>query len=108
MSKAATKRGGKAKAKSGTKESAPVVEALIEVELVALAKNRDPRLPALGTVLTKQRGNETHDVRVLAKGFEYRGETYRSLSKIARLITGVSWNGYAFFGLLPREQRRRA
>ena len=38
-------------------------------------------------------------VLVLDKGFAWRGETYRSLSAIARAITGAHWNGWAFFGL---------
>ena len=41
----------------------------------------------------------THNVTVLADGFAYRGQRYRSLSQIARLITGTRWNGPAFFGL---------
>jgi hypothetical protein len=36
---------------------------------------------------------------VRAGGFEYDGETYKSLSAIARVITGTSWNGWTFFGL---------
>jgi hypothetical protein len=58
---------------------------------------RDPRLPAVGTALTRQHGGKDHDVRVLADGFEYQGRRYRSLSKIAREITGTAWNGYLFF-----------
>ena len=42
---------------------------------------------------------ETHNVTVLVDGFAYRGQRYRSLSQIARLITGTRWNGPAFFGL---------
>jgi hypothetical protein len=38
-------------------------------------------------------------VLVLDKGFAWRGETYPSLSAIARAITGAHWNGWAFFGL---------
>ncbi len=34
---------------------------------------------------------------ILDDGFEYDGERYRSLSKIARVITGTPWNGYLFF-----------
>ncbi|ACY13230.1 putative bacteriophage related protein [Haliangium ochraceum DSM 14365] len=60
---------------------------------------RDPRLPAVGTALRKEHGGELHEVAVLADGFEYRGRRYRSLSGIARAITGTSWNGYAWFGL---------
>ena len=58
---------------------------------------RDPRLPSTGTVLTRVHGTTEHRVTVLDDGFEYRGERYRSLSKIARLITGTPWNGYLFF-----------
>jgi len=72
------------------------------------AKERDPRLPPVGTVLTKERGRQTHQVTVLADGFEYKGEKYRSLSKIARLITGVNWNGFAFFCLATRKPTKAA
>jgi hypothetical protein len=65
--------------------------------------DRDPRLPPIGTVLTKQHGNQAHKVTVLAGGFEYRGETHRSLSKVARLITGTTWNGFLFFALTGRK-----
>jgi hypothetical protein len=58
---------------------------------------RDPRLPVVGTVLTRIHGTAEHTVTVLDDGFEYRGERYRSLSKIARVITGTPWNGYLFF-----------
>jgi len=58
---------------------------------------RDPRLPPLGTVLVREHGGVEHKVTVLADGFEYNGERYRSLSKVARLITGTAWNGYLFF-----------
>jgi Protein of unknown function (DUF2924) len=58
---------------------------------------RDFRLPAVGTVLTRVHGTTEHGVTILDDGFEYRGERYRSLSKIARVITGTPWNGYLFF-----------
>ena len=58
---------------------------------------RDPRLPTPGTVLARLHRGAEHRVTVLADGFEYRGERYRSLSRIARLITGTPWNGYLFF-----------
>jgi hypothetical protein len=59
--------------------------------------DRDPRLPAPGTVLRKKHKNVEHQVKVLAIGFEYKGERYKSLSKVARLITGTTWNGYGYF-----------
>jgi hypothetical protein len=61
------------------------------------AAARDPRLPSAGTVLTRVHGTTEHSVTVLDDGFEYRGGRYRSLSKIARVITGTPWNGYLFF-----------
>jgi len=63
----------------------------------AAVRARDPRLPADGTVLTRVHDGVEHKVTVLAGSFEYRGVCYRSLSKIARLITGKSWNGFVFF-----------
>ena len=36
---------------------------------------------------------------VMAEGFAWNGSTYRSLSKVARAITGTRWNGPRFFGL---------
>jgi len=62
-------------------------------------RDRDPRLPAVGTVLTREHGGVEHEVTVLDDGFGYDGETCRSLSAIARVITGTVWNGWAFFGL---------
>ena len=52
-----------------------------------------------GTALERAWRGETHVVTVMADGFAYRGQRYRSLSQIARLITGTHWNGPAFFGL---------
>jgi hypothetical protein len=67
------------------------------------AKIRDPRLPEAGTVLVRERGGFAHEVEVLEEGFRYRGRTYRSLSAIAREITGTAWNGFLFFGLLREK-----
>jgi hypothetical protein len=52
-----------------------------------------------GTTLERAWRGETHLVTVVADGFTYRRQRYRSLSQIARLITGTRWNGPAFFGL---------
>src|SRR5262249_6188138 len=54
-----------------------------------------------GTILEPAWRGETHLVSVVADGFTYRGQQYRSLSQIARVITGTRWNGPAFFGLRP-------
>jgi hypothetical protein len=58
---------------------------------------RDPRLPPPGTVLTRAYAGIEHQVTILTDGFEYRGQRHRSLSQIARLITGTAWNGFTFF-----------
>jgi hypothetical protein len=58
---------------------------------------RDPRLPPVGTVLRRMHDGIEHHVTVLGDSFEYRGESYRSLSKLARVITGTPWNGFLFF-----------
>jgi len=54
---------------------------------------------AAGARLTREWRGELHEVEVADDGFRYRGETYRSLSRIASLITGTRWNGRRFFGL---------
>jgi hypothetical protein len=52
-----------------------------------------------GTVLLREHDGTLHRVTVLAEGFDWKGETFRSLSAVARAITGTSWNGHRFFGL---------
>lgn len=64
---------------------------------------RKPSL-APGTRLSREWQGRRHDVDVLEQGFRYDGRDYRSLSHIARAITGTRWNGLRFFGL--REQPR--
>jgi hypothetical protein len=53
----------------------------------------------VGTRIIRQWRGETHEVAVTQSGYEYRGSSYRSLSEIARKITGTRWSGPAFFGL---------
>lgn len=52
-----------------------------------------------GTRLIREWRGESHAVTVLDDGFLYRNARYRSLSEIARAITGTRWSGPAFFGL---------
>jgi hypothetical protein len=66
---------------------------------------RDPRLPAPGTVITRQYRNQEIRITVLEKGFEYEGRPYRSLSAVARAVTGQKWNGLLFFGLTHRGRK---
>ena len=52
-----------------------------------------------GTVLIREWHGVAHQVTVGEEGVLYRGERYRSLSEVARLITGARWSGPRFFGL---------
>ena len=53
-----------------------------------------------GTQMLRQWKNQTHTVTAVSDGgFEWNGKTYKSLSAVAKQITGTSWNGYAFFGI---------
>lgn len=62
-------------------------------------KKRDLRLPIPGTVITKEYKGQQIEVRVLDGGFEYKGNVYKTLTAIAKTITGAHWNGFLFFGL---------
>ena len=62
-------------------------------------KGRSDRLPIAGTRLIREWQGIEHCVTVRADGFEFQGRPYKSLSAIAREITGVRWNGWVFFGL---------
>lgn len=64
----------------------------------------DPRNPVVGTKLIREWDGVAHTVTVLKDGFEWDGRRYKSLSAVARAITGTRWNGYRFFGL--RERKR--
>ena len=65
--------------------------------------------PIPGTVLAREWKGGRHEVIVMPEGFEYQGKPYRSLSAVARDITGTSWNGLVFFGLrkMPSAKGKR-
>lgn len=62
-------------------------------------KDANRRLPIAGTRLIREWQGIEHCVTVRGDDFEYLGQPYKSLSAIAREITGVRWNGWVFFGL---------
>ncbi|MDC7707217.1 DUF2924 domain-containing protein [Vogesella indigofera] len=63
------------------------------------AKSRDFHF-APGTILLREWGDREHRVMVTAEGlFEYEGSTFKSLTAVARRITGTHWSGPLFFGL---------
>ena len=59
----------------------------------------DDRLPTPGTLITREYKGRTLEVTVLENGFEFEGESYRSLSAVAKAITGSHCNGYLWFRL---------
>jgi hypothetical protein len=63
------------------------------------AASNDSRLPSPGTAITRTYKGRTVEVRVLADGFEYDGEKFKSLSAVAKAITGSHMNGFRFFNL---------
>lgn len=52
-----------------------------------------------GTKICREWGGAVHEVEVLKDCFEYQGQKFKSLSSIARKITGTRWNGPKFFKL---------
>ena len=62
--------------------------------------------PIAGTRLIREWQGIEHCVTVRDFDFEYQGRPYKSLSAVARAITGTRWNGWIFFGL--KNQRSRA
>ena len=72
-----------------------------------LARSRVARLKPGAKLIREWRG-ETHAVIVLEDGFEWRGRNWRSLSSIAREITGAHWSGPRFFGLNGKAEAQVA
>ena len=109
-------------AQSGGHKRHRETDALIRSAIKATALTRDDQrqkhktrpsvsrsqndLPA-GTKLVREWGGQPHEVAVLANGarFEYQGQSYKTLTKVAKVITGAHWSGPRFFGLHKcREQ----
>lgn len=78
----------------------------VEGKTVRRTMISDPRNPVIGTRLVREWDGAEHVVTVLKDGFDWQGRRYRTLSIIARTITGTQWNGYRFFGL--RANKRAA
>ena len=69
---------------------------------IATRRIRHDVKPVAGTRLMREYQGVQHSVTVTGDGYEYQGRPYRSLSAIARAITGTRWNGLLFFGLRSR------
>lgn len=62
-------------------------------------------MPIAGTRLIREWQGTEQTVTVTQDGFEWQGRPYRSISAIARAITGTRWNGWVFFGLKNHRSR---
>jgi DUF2924 family protein len=78
------------------------------VRVASASRQRDPRVPPPGTQLIKRYKDKTLTVTVLEDGYQYGERVYKSLSAIARQVTGTQWNGYVFFDLRLRQEQGRA
>jgi hypothetical protein len=83
-------------------------EAQSAVRMASASRRPDPRVPAPGTQLIKRYRKETITVTVLDDGYQYGLRVYKSLSAIAREVTGTQWNGLQFFGLTLHKEHHRA
>jgi hypothetical protein len=63
----------------------------------------DPRVPGVGEEIAREYKGRSIVVKVRESGFEYDGKLYKSLSAVARVVTGTKWNGFLFFGLASGE-----
>ncbi|MCY1128624.1 DUF2924 domain-containing protein [Frigidibacter sp. RF13] len=59
--------------------------------------------PSSGAQIVRDWNGRSYRVEVLADGYRFDGKTYRSLSSIAKRITGTNWSGPRFFGLVSRR-----
>jgi Protein of unknown function (DUF2924) len=69
-------------------------------------KARPTFRPVAGTKLIREWQGIEHCVTVRTEDFEYLGRPYKSLSSVAREITGTKWNGWVFFGLKNQQGRQ--
>jgi Protein of unknown function (DUF2924) len=80
----------------------------IAQEFKQTGATRVPTGPELkpGTRLVREWQGRTYEVLVLEEGFSWEGKLHRSLSAVARKVTGTAWSGPLFFGLKPNRSAR--
>ena len=66
---------------------------------IVLRRIRHQDKPIAGTRLIREWQGVEHTVTVQPEGYEWQGRPYKSLSAVARAITGTRWNGWTFFGM---------
>jgi hypothetical protein len=89
------------KAFGGLKPSTQRLLARVAEETASGRSSKRPpvRKAETGTILVREWQGATHRVTVLREGVSFKGKRYRSLSEVAREITGSRWSGPRFFGL---------
>lgn len=87
------------------KELARLLDQVLRGDRTEMPTALAAQLPRSGTILVREWQGTTHHVTVVDDGFLWNGQTYRSLSSIARVITATNWNGPRFFGM--REMNRK-
>ena len=78
---------------------------LLDGGKIAVRKTRAEERPIAGTRLIREWQGVEHTVTVMKDGYEWQGRPYKSLSAIARAITGTRWNGWVYFGLKNMKGR---
>lgn len=72
------------------------------------ATTRDGAKLNAGGLMTREWNGRVESVMVLEEGFAWNGVTFRSLSQVAKAITGTNWNGHRFFGLRAAAKRGKS
>lgn len=85
-----------------------ILDRVVESQPEAAGKRAPVRRASAGSVLIREWRGVSHRVTVLDHDVCYRGRRYRSLSEVARVITGVHWSGPLFFGLKRRGKEAAA
>ena len=73
-----------------------------------IATTREGTKLKTGALLGREWNGRLERVMILDQGFAWNGETYGSLSQVAKAMTGTSWNGHRFFGLRTAGSERTA
>jgi hypothetical protein len=104
LSERARRRAAELIADADLRLSAPPADAdtTKDKKPVTLRMPTDDRLPRPGTILTRRYKGRTLQVEVLEHGFAFEGKTYRSLSAVAKAVSGAHCSGHFFFGLTAK------
>src|SRR5262249_27301636 len=104
LSERARRRAAELAAEADVRLSAPPTDAdaTTDKQPVTLPMPADDRLPRPGTIPTPRYKGRALQVEVLEQGFAFEGKTYRSLSAVAKAVTGSHCSGHFFFGLTAK------